>query len=210
LIVDVVICSDCGDVGALAGVVAALPASLVRDVYVVASGPVAATRARLLASARGVGAQLERAREHLCALQHPPDVAAFLSPDGSDDPAELARLLAPLAAGAADLVLGSRGGHLAERAAALLIRLVYHQRYHDLSPFRAIRLHAWVALGLRERGHGGFAEMQIKAARAQLRVVEVPVQPRKSVRLPLGARLSAWLGTSWRVSYLLLRYATAR
>ena len=94
--------------------------------------------------------------------------------------------------------------------AALLIGLVYRQRYRDLSPFRAIRLPAWVALALHERGFGYFVEMQIKAARARLRVVEVPVHARKSTRLPWRSRLAALVGTSWRFSYLLVRHATAR
>ena len=67
-----------------------------------------------------------------------------------------------------------------------------------------------MALALGERGFGYFVEMQIKAARAGLRVVEVPVHARRAARLPWGRRLAALAGTSWRFSYLLLRHATAR
>jgi hypothetical protein len=212
----------------LARVVEKMPSSLVRDVYVVARpsavGVAAAATlagAKLLSSQEaGVGAQLDRARVHLCALDRPPDVVVFVSSDGSDDPAELPLLFAPIRAGGADLVIGSRargmrergspGCGLAQRMAALLIGAVYRQSYSDLSPFRAIRLPAWVALAQHERGFGYYIEMQIKAARAGLRVVEVPVHAYKAVRAPWRLRLSALLGTSWRFSYLLLRHATVR
>jgi hypothetical protein len=223
IIVDAVI-AGARDAASLARVIRAVP-ELVRDVYVVGeaglASAVTSAGARLLSSPDpGLGAQLERARVHLCALSRPPDVAVLLSPDGSDDPSELTLLLAPIRSGGADLVIGSRalgtrepgasGCGLGQRVAALLIGLVYQQRYRDLSPFRAIRVPAWVALGLRERGFGYFVEMQIKAARAGLRVVEVPVHARRAVRPPWRARLAALVGTSWRFSYLLVRYATAR
>jgi hypothetical protein len=196
----------------------------VRDVYVVGPAAVAALAtsagAKVLPSEGGAGADLDRARVYLCSLERPPDVVVLLSPDGSDDPAELTLLLAPIRAGGADLVIGSRikglrergapGCALGQRLAALLISVVYRQRYSDLSPFRAVRLPAWVALAQRERGHGYFVEMQIKAARAGLRVIEVPVHAKKAARPPLRARLEALLGTSWRFSYLLVRHATAR
>lgn len=226
MIVDVIIADASGD--AVGRVVRAVPRSLVRDVYVVSAagrGEVAAAATsaggKLLSSSEpGRGAQLERALSHLCALERRPDVVVLLSPDGSDDPSEIPLLLAPLRAGGADLVMGSRargrrekgapGCRLGQRAAALLIQVVYGQPYSDLSPFRAIGMQAWVALGLRERGHGYFAEMQIKAARAGLRVVEVPVHVKRAAPLPLRARLGSTVGTWWRLSYLLLRHATAR
>jgi hypothetical protein len=223
MIVDAVIVGA-SDAEAVRRVIDAVP-SLVRDIYVVAPAGMAAVvtfaGGKLLSSSDpGLGAQWERVRAHLCAVDRPPDVAVLLSPDGSDDASEMPLLLAPLRAGGADLVIGSRargsrdrgapGCGVGERLAALLIRVLYRQKYSDLSPFRAIRLPAWVALALGERGWGYLVEMQIKAARAGLRVVEVPVHARKARRAPLATRLRALLGTSWRLSYLLLRHATAR
>jgi hypothetical protein len=237
MIIDVVIVqpASLGRVGGsdgeiIARVIEAVP-DWVRDVYVIApAGPrgpgglaaaVTSAGAKLLSSQEpGVGSQLERARVHLCALPRPPDVVTFLSPDGSDDPKEISLLLAPIRAGGVDLVMGSRarglrergspGCGLSQRIGALLIGLIYRQRYSDLSPFRAIRLPAWVALALHDKSWGYFIEMQIKAARAGLRVVEVPVHARRAARPRFFARLNALAGTSWRFSYLLLRHATAR
>ncbi len=208
MIVDVVIAGGAVDALTLRRVMEAIPAALVREVLAVASAD------------ESLGVQLDGVRAKLCAALPPPDVVVFLSPDGSDDPAELGLLLAPLRAGAADLVMGSRalgraergapGCRLGQRLGALLIGLFYGQRYSDLSPYRAIRMPAWVVLALHERGNGYLIEMQIKAARAGLRVVEVPVHARRVVRPPLARRLRALAGASWRFSYLLLRQSTAR
>jgi hypothetical protein len=213
MIADAVVCGE-----PAARLVAALPRGLIRDVYVVGERPV--DGAEWLAAGGGAGERLERALMHLSALSRPPDAVVLLSADGSDDPAEVGLLLAPIRGGAADLVLGSPalgrrergapGWLFGERLAALMIRILYRQRYSAIPAYRAIRMPAWVVLALREPGFGYLAEMQIKAARAGLRVVEVPVHQRKAPRLPWSERLSALATTAWRFSYILLRHATAR
>jgi hypothetical protein len=213
MIADAVVCGE-----PAARLLRRLRGGLVRDVYVVGERPV--DGAEWLAAVGGIGERLERARAHLSQLARPPDAVVLLSGDGSDDPGEVGLLLAPLRGGAADLVLGSAalgrrergapGWLFGERLAALLIRILYRQRYSALPSYRAIRMPAWVALALREPGLAYLAEMQIKAARAGLRVVEVPVHQRKAPRLPWSERLAALAGTTWRVSYLLLRHSTAR
>jgi len=154
-------------------------------------------------------------REH-----EPPDVVAFLDADGSDFAEELPLLLAPIAAGDADLVIGSRvlgrrePGALLPQAragnlvACLLIRLLYRHRYTDLGPFRAIRWEALERLGMRDPDFGWTAEMQVKALRRGLRVTEVPV----SYRRRIGA--SKITGTLWgtlraghKILWTVLRYA---
>lgn len=123
----------------------------------------------------------------------PPDTEAvvFMQADLSEDPEEAALLLAPIAEGRADLVLGSRAMGRAERGsvrmhqafgnrlATFLIRLLFGYRYTDLGPFRAIRLESLRALGMRDRNYGWTVEMQIKALRHRLRVLEVPVSYRR-------------------------------
>jgi hypothetical protein len=115
------------------------------------------------------------------------DVVVFLVADGSDDPADLPAVLAPILEGRADLVIGSRTRGRVEpgamtrfqRAGSLFAAAVLTARYGqvttDLGPFRAIRRDALEALGMRDRTYGWTIEMQIKAARKGLRVVEVPV-----------------------------------
>ncbi|HLQ67724.1 MAG TPA: glycosyltransferase family 2 protein [Candidatus Limnocylindrales bacterium] len=184
---------------AIGGVLDALPRRLIRRVVVCDNGSTDAT-SRV---AREHGAQVVREERRgygsacLRALQSlradPPDTVLFLDADGSDDPAEAAALLAPIEAGGADLVIGSRVLGRPEPGALLpqarfgnwlatgLIRALYGVRWTDLGPFRAVRWEALERLGMRDPDFGWTVEMQVKAARAGLRGVEVPVRYRKRV-----------------------------
>jgi hypothetical protein len=107
--------------------------------------------------------------------------------DGADDPASLAALIAPIVAGEYDFVIGSRAR--GERApgsiawhqlaagalAGVAIRMLYGVRYTDMGAFRAIRRRSLLDLGMREMGYGWNIEMQMRAARSGLRVLEIPV-----------------------------------
>ena len=65
------------------------------------------------------------------------------------------------------------------RIAGLILRLLYGVRYTDMCPFRAIRRDALERLGMREQTYGWNLEMQMKAARARLRILEIPVNHRR-------------------------------
>src|SRR5439155_884369 len=111
--------------------------------------------------------------------------------DGSDDPGELARVVAPIVEDRADLVVGSRvlGGHepgsltpaqrFGNALATRLLAVMFGARYTDLGPFRAARWSALASLRMRDRDYGWTVEMQARAARAGLRGVEVPVRWRR-------------------------------
>jgi len=139
---------------------------------------------------RGYGAACLRA---IAALPEDVEAVVFMDADSSDDPAEATLLLKPIYDGRADLVIGSRTlGHaekgalephqvLGNRIATWIIRVFCGHRYTDLGPFRAIRADALLRLGMRDRNYGWTIEMQIKALRHKLRVVEVPVSYRRRV-----------------------------
>ena len=143
----------------------------------------------------------------------PPDVVVFLDADLADDPAELPLLLAPLASGAADLVIGSRTLGRRERGALLpqaragnlvacgLIRLLYGHRYTDLGPFRAVRWQALERLAMGDPDFGWTAEMQVKALRAGLAVAEVPVSYR---RRPGRSKISGTVSGTIRAGHKIL------
>jgi hypothetical protein len=59
-----------------------------------------------------------------------------------------------------------------------MMQLLYGVRYTDMCPFRAIRHEALARLDMREETYGWNLEMQMKAARAGLRVREIPVNHR--------------------------------
>ncbi|MGQ0563267.1 MAG: glycosyltransferase family 2 protein [Gemmatimonadota bacterium] len=121
------------------------------------------------------------------------DIVAFVDGDGSDDVAGLHAIIAPLLADEADLVLGSRTNGVRERGAlpaharfgnrlaGWLIRLRTGYRFSDLGPMRALHYATLVALDMRDRDYGWTVEMQLKAARARLRVAEVPVRYRRRI-----------------------------
>ncbi len=119
------------------------------------------------------------------------DLIALMDGDGSDRPDELPLLLAPLLAGDADLVVGSRtlGSYepgsllpqqlVGNKVAAVMLRLLYGIRVTDIGPFRVIRRADLLRLGMREMTYGWSVEMIARAGRAGLRVREVPVTYRK-------------------------------
>ena len=198
MITDVVI-PALDEADAIGGVLDSLPRTLIRRVVVCDNGSSDATasvargRGALVVreERRGYGSACLRGLEAL--RDGPPHAVLFLDADGSDDPSEAASLLTPIADGSADLVVGSRtlgrseSGALTPHArfgnwlATGLMRALYGVRWTDLGPFRAVRWTALERLGMRDPDFGWTVEMQVKAARAGLRGVEVPVRYRRRV-----------------------------
>jgi hypothetical protein len=153
----------------------------------------------------------------------PPDVVVFLDADGSDFAVEVPLLLAPIAAGHTDFVVGSRvlgrrePGALMPQAragnfvACLLIRLLYGHRYTDLGPFRAVRWPSLEALGMADPDFGWTAEMQVKALRGGLRVAEVPVSYRRRVGVSkITGTVGGTLRAGHKILWTVLRHAGPR
>lgn len=127
----------------------------------------------------------------VAALRPDCDIVVFLDGDGSDCPEFITQLVGPIAAGTHDFVIGSRtrgqreAGSmnfqqvLSGRIAGAVLRWLYGVRYTDMCPFRAIRRDALERLGMREQTYGWNLEMQMKAARAGLRILELPVNHRR-------------------------------
>jgi glycosyltransferase involved in cell wall biosynthesis len=181
-------------------VLAQLPRPPVRRIVVADNGSTDATSrvAReggaevVAASRRGYGSACLAGLAHL-RRTGPPDIVVFIDADYSDHPEELPAVVAPILAGAADLVIGSRVLGRRERGAllpqaragnlvaCLLIRIFYGHRFTDLGPFRAIRWDALERIGMADPDFGWTAEMQVKAVRLGLRCAEVPVSYRRRV-----------------------------
>jgi glycosyltransferase involved in cell wall biosynthesis len=116
------------------------------------------------------------------------EIVAFLDADFSEEPEQLGDLLAPIEAGDAELVLGTRVGagrpwhaSLGTWGCVTAINLLWRTAYSDLGPFRAIRRSALDALGMVDRTWGWTIEMQVKAAEEGLRVIEIPVRTRPRI-----------------------------
>lgn len=205
-------------------VVRALPRDLLTQVIVVDNGSTDITATVAWEAGAVVVTEAERGYGAACAAgvalarRLGATVIVLLDGDASDVPADLPAILAPVLSGEADLVMGSRVRGAVERGAltpqqrignALAARILrrYGLAITDLGPFRAIRADAIAALQMQERTYGWSTEMLVKAARAGLRVREVPVSYRKRAggRSKVGGTVrgsieaaAAILGTAYR------------
>ena len=136
--------------------------------------------ARVVTAPRGYG---RACAAGVRALSPDCQIVVFLDGDGSDVPAIMNKLVDPIARGTHDFVIGSRTRGqrepgsmnfqqiLSGRIAGFILRLLYGVRYTDMCPFRAIRRDALTKLDMCEKTYGWNLEMQMKTARAGLRIL---------------------------------------
>jgi glycosyltransferase involved in cell wall biosynthesis len=182
------------EAAAIGGVVAALPRDIVDRVIVADGGSADGTAdvARVAgAEVVHVDAGYGRACRAGAEAADDAGILVFMDGDGADDPQFIEDMVAPIRSGAYDFVIGSRargerqpgsmGRHqlLTGLLAGALIRLFYGVRYTDMCAYRAIRRETLLALGMRESTYGWNLEMQMRVARAGLRVLELPVTYRR-------------------------------
>ena len=150
-------------------------------------------------------------------------IILLLDGDGADR-ADLADMLvAPIRAGTHDFVIGSRvrgirepgsmSWHqvLAGRLAGWLMSALYRVRYTDMCAFRAISREALARLDMRETTYGWNIEMQMKAARAGLRILELPVPYRRRAggSSKVAGSVSGSIRAAWRITLTVARIAMA-
>ena len=212
----------------IAGVIASLPPDVVREIIVADSGSRDGTADIARAAGARVVAMTERGYGRACAAGAAAadpacDIILFLDGDGADR-ADLAEMLiAPIQSGTHDFVIGSRvrgerepgsmSWHqvLAGRLAGLIMSLLYGVRYTDMCAFRAIRRDALARLDMRETTYGWNIEMQMLAARAGLRILELPVpyRCRAGGTSKVAGSLSGSIKAAWRIALTAARVASA-
>jgi glycosyltransferase involved in cell wall biosynthesis len=207
-------------------VIGAIPPG-VEDIIVVDNG----SRDRTAEVARQAGARVvrepRRGYGQAClagiAAAGPADIFVFLDGDHSDYPEQLDVVVGPILSGQAELVIGSRnlgrrapGAHpwhavLGTRLSVGLMNLSIGTRATDLGPFRAITASALRQLAMRDRNYGWTVEMQVKAQRAGLRVVEVPVDYRPRIgKSKVSGTVAGSLGAGFKILATIARYTVAR
>ena len=123
------------------------------------------------------------------------EVLVFLDADGSHDPADIPRLVEPIARGDADMVIGSRmlGGsdelhgtwdnfirNTGSCLLAVLVNSRWKTRLTDIeNGYRAIRKEAMLTLGATQNGFLVEQEMVLRGLRQGLRIAEVASHERE-------------------------------
>jgi Glycosyl transferase family 2 len=182
--------------GVVAGIQAALPH--ITQVIVVDNGCTDNTAS--IATSAGAMVVLEKQRGYgaacltgIAALRDDIDIVLFIDSDGSDVLTDAPFIVAPIIDGTADMIIGSRilgvqeaGAMTAPQRfgnwlAPALIRLIWGVRYTDLGPFRAIRRSSLSALNMRDRDFGWTVEMQVRAAKLGMPILEIPTGYRRRI-----------------------------
>jgi glycosyltransferase involved in cell wall biosynthesis len=211
----------------IAGVVREIPRALVREIIVADGGSNDGT-AEL---ARAAGAQVifpaERGYGCACAAGTAAvrdcGIIVFMDGDGADRGDLMAQLIEPIRQGTHDFVIASRTRGVHETGAmgwhqvavgylaGLGMRLLYRVRYSDMCAYRAIRRECLGRLDMREMTYGWNIEMQMKAARLGLRILEIPMPYRRRAggRSKVAGSLRGSLQAGWRIAATFIRVATS-
>ncbi|HJP92372.1 MAG TPA: glycosyltransferase family 2 protein [Pyrinomonadaceae bacterium] len=191
-----VIIAALNEEAAIANVIRSVPKNLADEIVVVDNG--SKDRTAEIASAAGARVVTEplpgygRAfRAGLRSISPTSEIVVFLDGDGSDCPEMMDRLVTPIIEGTSDFVIGSRTRGRREPGSmnfhqvfagymvGFFLWALYGVRSTDMGPFRAIRRTTLDQLGLREETYGWPLEMQMRAAGARVRTMEVPVDYRR-------------------------------
>ncbi len=175
--------------------------------------------ARVIDAGRGYGRAC-----HMGAQAAAGRAIAFMDGDGADRPDQLAMLAAPILDGTRDFTIASRTRGVrdpgsmswhqvaAGAMAGRLMGALYGVRYTDMCALRVIGAETLARLGMTEMTYGWNIEMQMKAARAGLRIQEFPVPYR--VRAAGTSKVAGTLGGSLRagtkIIEVIARIATTR
>jgi len=152
-------------------------------------------------------------------LKQDTDIVVFLDADYSDYPQDLHTVVKPIINDNADMVIGSRMSGEREKGALLpqaifgnklatfLIRVFWGFKYTDLGPFRAIKYRDLLALNMTDKNFGWTVEMQIKALKKRLRIVEVPVRYRKRIgKSKITGTFSGTVRAGVKIIYTIFKY----
>ena len=181
--------------GSIGKVVNDIPKEWVSDVIVCSNNSTDNTKAVAEAAGavvleetrKGYGWACIKGIQYANNMEKRPDIIVFMDGDYSDFPQELPNLVKPILEEDVVLVIGSRAKGQKESGSMTapqrfgnwlstrLMRLFYGVKYSDLGPFRAMKFEELLYLNMSEMTFGWTIEMQIKAAKFNMKSCEVPV-----------------------------------
>ena len=223
-----VIIPTLNEAGTIGDVIREIPGDFAGDIIIADSGSTDGTQAiaiaagaRVLDTGRGYGRACAMGA---AAAMSGCRVIVFLDGDGADRGDLIARIAGPVLEGRHDFVLASRTRGkrdpgsmlwhqvLAGRLAGLGMGARYGVGYSDMCAFRAIDRAALERLHMREMTYGWNIEMQMKAARARLRILEVPMpyRCRAAGQSKVAGSLRGTMRAGTKIVSTFLRVAAAR
>ena len=201
-----------------------IPGEIVEEIIVVDNG----SNDNTVTVAKGLGASvvLEPLKGYgsaclrgISMLKQDTDIVVFLDADYSDYPQDLPAMVKPIINGKAEMVIGSRMSGKREKGSLLpqavfgnklatfLIRLFWGFNYTDLGPFRTIKYKDLLALNMVDKNFGWTVEMQIKALKKGLMIMEVPVRYRKRIgKSKITGTFSGTVRAGVKIIYTIFKY----
>ncbi len=208
-------------------VVSEVPRDLVTEIIVVDNGSTdcTATEAKMAGATvlrepnPGYGNACLKGIRYCAQQLIPPDIIVFMDGDYSDYPEEMRDLVKPIIENKADFVIGSRA--LGERQkgsmtiqqifgnwlATSLLKLFFKVKFTDLGPFRAIRYASLTKLDMADKNYGWTVEMQLKAAKQNVRCMEIPVRYRKRIGISkVSGTVKGTVMAGYKILYTIFKY----
>jgi hypothetical protein len=91
--------------------------------------------------------------------------------------------------------------------ATKLLKLLYHVRFTDLGPFRAIQFDKLMAIDMQDKTYGWTVEMQLKAAKLGFRCAEVPVNYRKRIgKSKVSGTVKGTVMAGYKIIWTIIKY----
>lgn len=201
-----------------------LPRDIVDEVIVVDNG--SSDNTQYVAELNGAKVYKENRKGYgaaclkgLSMLNKNADLVAILDADYSDYPDRIEQLLQPLVDNY-DMVLGSRILGNCDKGAltipqlwgnaltTFLIKHICGFEFSDMGPFRAFKIEKFKKLNMSDKDFGWNVEMQMKALRYGLNIIEVPVDYRNRIgKSKISGTISGVIMAGIKIIYSVIKYS---